>query len=213
MKKLHFKRKKPIDERINQEVKKELREAKREWRHFVKFKDENHLLFTAFVIVIATALVINTIYIIDQSGPNRTTAVQTAPTASEKVLTSLQTGENDAMTVTVSHVTENSDKDKAFTIDPKETMLILTIAITNNTDSIQSLIPVNQFFVRTNEGDTIALHVSSFVTSPLAATELVSGETVTGQLSFNVPKHISSPLLYIDTGWGKNVPLVFDVLH
>lgn len=216
MKKLHLRRRKTLEERVVQEVDKEVKEVKREWRHFLKFKDENRLLFTAFVVLLMSAIVINAIFVVrynrdrSHTPPAIKTVVVTDPA---KVLTSQQVGNNDAMTVTISSVTENDKYDQAFTIDSSETMLILDISITNKTGSVQQLIPVNQFYVRTEEGDYSALHASSYVISPLEATDLAPNKTATGQLSFNVPKHVAHPLLYVDTGWGKNVPLVYDVLR
>jgi hypothetical protein len=216
MKKIHLKHKKNIEERLSDEVDKEIKEVKREWRHFLKFKDENHLLFMAFVILITATVVINAAYIINRTRDTRRTPLKAKTvvyTDSSKVLTSQQVGANDAETVKISNVTENDKTDRAFTIDSNETMLILNISITNSTNAAQQLIPVNHFYIRTNEGDIATLHASSFVTDPIAAADVAPGKTVSGQLSFNVPKHIAHPLLYVDTGWGKNVPLVYDVLR
>ena len=41
---------------------------------------------------------------------------------------------------------------------------------------------------------------------------LTPGKTVTGQLSFAVPKILAHPLLYIDLGWGDTAPVVIDVM-
>jgi hypothetical protein len=212
MRKIPLRHKKNLEERVEDEISKEVREVKREWRHFIKFKDENYLLFTAFVIVIAASLIINTVYILNRNSRVSATKTLFTPDTS-RVLTSLQKGTNSGEAVKISNVTENSKTDYAFTIDPNETMLILNISITNNTVATQQLIPVNQFYVRSNEGDYRALHASMYVTTPLAAAELAPGKTATGQLSFNVPKHIAHPLLYVDTGWDNSVPLVYDVLR
>lgn len=216
MKKIQLKRKKTIDERISDGVEKEVLEAKREWKHLKKFTDENYLLFTAFIFLLAAAVIINTVYIVKiSSRPDENRVASTTITLpdSAKVLTSHQVGTNAALEVSVSDVTENDSPDNAFAILPTETMLILTISITNKTDDTQQLIPVNQLYVRSNEGDYSTLHVSSFVTAPLAATDLAPGKTATGQISFNVPKRVAHPLLYVDTGWANMVPLVFDVLY
>ena len=215
MKKIHLKRKKTIEDRITDEVDKEVKEMKREWRHFVKFRDENYLLFIAFVILVAAGVIINTSYVINHTSSARATSknsktiVVPYPT---KRLTSQQTGTNSAQTVKISNVTENDKKDYAYSLDSTETMLIMDISVTNNTLQTQQLIPVNQLYVRTEEGDNAAMHASMYVTKPLDATELAPGKTATGQISFAVPKHIAHPLLYVDTGWDKSVPLVYDVL-
>lgn len=216
MKRIHFRRKKSLDERIGQEISKEVKEARREWRHFIKFKDENYLLFTAFVILLAAGVIINTVYLINRDNnidKHKTQAETFLVPDSSRVLTSQQTGTNVAETVKISSVTENDKTDQAFTLDPSETMLIMNISITNNSASSQHLIPVSQLYVRSDEGDHATLHASMYVSSPLSATDLKPGQTATGQISFNLPKRIAHPLLYIDTGWERTTPLVFDVLR
>ncbi|CAN5418095.1 hypothetical protein BH10PAT3_BH10PAT3_6630 [soil metagenome] len=215
MKKLHIRHKKSLDERISEGLGKEVKEVKREWRHVIKFKDENHLLFMAFVLLMAALVIINTVYVLNRgfSGHGSKATKTLITVDSGKYLTSQQTGSNDSETVSIKNVTENDRTDNAFTIDPSQTMLILSISITNTTEKSQQLIPVNQLYVKTSEGDYAALHASSYVTVPLGATELAPGKTAKGQISFAVPKHIANPLLYVDTGWNKNIPLVFDVLR
>ncbi|MGV9001943.1 MAG: DUF4352 domain-containing protein [Candidatus Saccharimonadaceae bacterium] len=216
MKKLFFKRKKTIDEIIIDGVEAEVLEAKREWKHLKKFKNENHLLFTAFIVLLSAGIIINSVYMYqltkNSAKQNNQAATLTVPD-SAKYLTSHQAGANSALQVKVSNVTETDKVDRAFTILPDETMLIASIEITNTTTDTQQLIPVSQLYVRSSEGDYSALHASSFVTTPLAATELAPGKTASGQISFNVPKQVAHPLLYVDTGWGNTVPIVFDILY
>ncbi len=187
------------------------KELKKEWKHLSKFKDENHLLFAAFIIVLTSLVVLNAFYIINNSNnQQRPIIVQDETTA---VLTSHQIANNGAQTVSISNVAENDKMDYAFAIDPTETMLTMDISITNNTDATQTLIPVNQLYVRSTEGDYVTLHASMYVKNPLKSQELAPGKTATGQISFNVPKRVAKPLLYVDTGWNNHVPIVFDVLH
>ncbi len=213
MKKPHIRHKKPLEEHILDEVDKEIKEVKREWKHLLKFKDENRLLFTSFVILVAALVIVNTIFWIDHSSQQNTVVHVPVTDKNSRVLTSLETGENSALRVSIKDVSENDKKDYAFTLPPTETMLIMNISITNETDVSQQLIPVNQLYVRTDEGIYAGLHASMYVTDPLAADELPAGKTATGQISFNVPKNADRPLLYVDTGWDDTVPLVFDVLH
>ena len=187
----------------------EVKELKREWKHFRRFKDENHLLFAAFVIVLTSLVVLNAFYVISKNRNNEVVVSNDA----NQVLTSLQSGNNPSQKVTISNVSENDKMDYAFTIDPSETMLILDVSITNTSSATKQLIPVNQFFVRTSQGETAALHASMYVTNPLKSEDLAPGQTAKGQISFNVPKREAKPLLYVDTGWDNYVPIVFDVLH
>ncbi|MCA9325827.1 DUF4352 domain-containing protein [Candidatus Saccharibacteria bacterium] len=190
----------------------EMKEVKREWRHFVKFSDENHLLFAAFVVVLLAILVINTLYVLNRNNVHVVSGYVSSDSQNRQH-TSQEVGTNGAMSVTISDVTENDKRDPAFTIPETETMLILTIDITNTTTETQQLIPSTQLYVRTVEGDYSKLHASMFVTKQLPAKDLKPGQTVSGQVSFSVPKRIAKPLLYVDTGWHNYGPVVFDVLH
>ncbi len=201
------------DASVSEVVEKEVKEVKREWRQFLRFKDENRLLFASFIVVLTAIVVINTLYIVNYTNrgtDDGTVATQPNPNL---VLTSLQTGTNHAVQARVSNVSENSKRDYAFTIDPSDTMLTMDISITNLTSVTQQVLPSNQLYVRSNEGDYAPLHPSMYLTNALAATDVQPGQTVKGQISFDVPQRVASPLLYVDTGWGGYAPLVFDVLH
>lgn len=206
---------KSLEEKLEDEIIQDYTEVKREWRHFVKFKDENQLLFAAFVVVMLAAVVINTVYILNRDGPRIIGHSNFVPAVSDasKVLTSLQTGISPATTVKISNVTEQDATDYAFTLDPNELMLLMDISITNTSNRNQRLTPVNQLFVRSDEGDQTALHASMYVKNPLPDVELAPGKTATGKISFNVPKRVAHPLLYVDLGWDQQVPIVFDALR
>ncbi|MEO8105604.1 MAG: DUF4352 domain-containing protein [Candidatus Saccharibacteria bacterium] len=195
---------------LETEISKETKEIKREWRHLKKFKDENYLLFTAFVILIAGLVIINAVYVIEHGStytPSRLVTIDP-----NVYLTSLQNGSNGAVTAKISDVTENDKIDYAFAADPGSTMLTFNISVTNTTARTQHFIPVNQLYVRSNEGDYAALHASMYVTKPIPSTDLAPDKTVEGQVSFSIPKRVAHPLLYVDTGWNRTTPLVFDVL-
>lgn len=203
--------KKPAASNLGTGVDKQLKEVKREWRHLHKFRDENRLLFAAFIIVLTALVIINATYVINHAS--QSSGKSSSSSDANHVLTSLQTGTLGSVKARVSKVTENGKTDYAFTIGPSETMLIMDISITNLSADSQHLIPVSQLYVRTDEGDYAALHASMYVTNPLQATDLKPGQTATGQISFNVPKRAARPLLYVDTGWDSYAPIVFDVLH
>lgn len=176
---------------------------------FLRSKTENHLLFAAFVVVMTSMVVINTIFILNYVPTVQQTA---APDDPNKILTSLQIAKTDAYEVKVSNVTENAKKDNAFTLAAGDTMLILDISITNISSGAQQLVPASQFYARDRKGGLYMLHPSSYVTNPLVLSTLQPGESITGQLSFAVPKVIAHPLLYVDLGWDNNAPTVIDVL-
>lgn len=194
-------------------VENEIKEVKREWRNFLRFNGENRLLFAALIVVLCSFLIVNALLVMSGMSTNSTNDTPEQARYSSQYVTSHYEGKNGALKARISNVTENNQKDPAFTIDPSETMLIMDVSITNTTSSIQHLIPSTQLYVRSDEGDYAQLHASMFVTNPLPAKDLVPNETVTGQISFNVPKRVAMPLVYIDTGWNNFGPVVFDALH
>ncbi len=189
----------------------EIQEVKREWRNFVRFNDENRLLFAAFIVVLCSLLLVNVLFLLNKFSPTTAAPAQTI-TKTTQYVTSNYEATNSALKAKISDVTENDQNDPAFTIDPSETMLIMDITITNITSRKQQLVPSTQLYVRSNEGDYAQLHASMFVAKPLPAKELAPGESVSGQISFNVPKRVAAPLVYIDTGWNKYGPVIFDAL-
>lgn len=189
-------------------------EAKREWKNAVRFKNENNWLFTGFVMLIAALVIINTLYVV-QSNKESPASSSSAATQqkSGKVLRSLQRAETPDFDAYISNVTEKDTHDPAYTFADTETMLIFDITIKNNTPATQQIIPSSQLFIHDRDGGLYKLHASSFVTNPLAAQDVASGQTITGQVSFVIPKRQTQPLLYVDLGWYAQAPVVFDVLH
>jgi len=191
-----------------------LKDMKKESKLLKRFvgKNEDHLLFAAFLIVMTSLVVVNTIFIINKE-PNRQNRISSgAISDSRRVLSTLQKANSDAFDVKVSNVTVTQKTDRAFSLVPEDTMLIMDIAITNNSSGTQQIVPANQFYVRDRQGGIYMLHPSSYVTNPLSLTNVDSGKVVNGQLSFAIPKILAHPLLYVDLGWNDDAPIVIDVM-
>lgn len=191
-------------EQIEEKIKKEYKFLRR-----FKDKNENHLLFAAFLVVMTSMVVVNTLFIIDYVPERRAGTALADP---HKVLTSLQRSATEAYVVNVSNVTVNDKEDNAFGPAPGETILILDISITNVSSGQQQLVPASQFFVRDRQGGLYLPHPSSYVTAPLNLVMVDPGSTITGQLSFAIPKILAHPLLYVDLGWNDTAPIVIDVM-
>lgn len=192
------------------------RELRRDWKLFKHFQNENHLLVMAFVWLLIAIAIINTIYIIDRhTDQEEQREHNTTPTFSfvGTTLTSQQEVKTPAFNAHVSNVYETDKTDYAFPFDTGQTILIFDISITNNTAASQDFYPANQLFVRDQEGGSYQPHASMYVTRPVAAQTIKPGQTVSGQISFAIPKRLTRPLLYVDLGWNNQTPAVFDVLH
>lgn len=128
-------------------------------------------------------------------------------------VTSLQTGKNSVLTARVENVGTITAADPAFAVDPSENMLVMKLTVKNTSSQKQHFIPVTQLYIRSGEGDYSALHPSSHVARPLPATDLYPNQSVSGEISFVIPKRLATPLLYVDTGWDSAAPIVVDVFH
>lgn len=198
-----------FEEDVVKEIRKESKLLKK-----ILAKNEDHLLFTGFVMVMTAIVVISTVYLF-----NRTTIFIDSPVESGSesspsyVLRSNDTATTDSSTISIKDVSEKSEVDRAFTISEEETFLIFNISITNNSPGEQDLYPVKQLYVRSKDGDYYPMHISSFIATPLEPATLKPGETASGQVSFAVPKTLANPLVYIDLGWNDIVPTVYDVLR
>jgi hypothetical protein len=159
-------------------------------------------------------LVILTIFTTAVIGATNKKDTQKDAASMAYILGSSQTAMTDEYTVTINKVTKNDSKDYAFGYDnEKDTMLIVDVTIRNRTSLPQTLAPSVQFYLRTSDGLTFAMHPSMFVSNPLQFEQVASGTTASGQISFVIPKTITRPLLYVDLGWNNRVPVVYDILH
>jgi hypothetical protein len=103
--------------------------------------------------------------------------------------------------------------DPAFTLLEDESLLTANVTIINNTNSIQELYPSTQFFIRTKDGLYYQMHPSMHIKDPLQSGNINPGQSISGKISFVVPKSLSRPLLYIDLGWENHTPIVYDILR
>lgn len=149
-------------------------------------------------------------YSLSTAKHNNPNLIQSA----QYILSSSQQAQTDVFSVDIKKVTKNDNKDYAFEYDnTAETMLIVDLSIRNRTSVTQTLAPSAQLYIRTQDGLFVSMHPSMYITEPLQFEEVAPGNTMSGQVSFNIPKDMQRPLLYIDLGWGGHVPVVYDILH
>ncbi|MBP7760187.1 DUF4352 domain-containing protein [Candidatus Saccharibacteria bacterium] len=194
-------------------VEDEVKELKKEYKRFAKFRDENSLLMTVFVLGITALVIINTLFWMKWAAEHPSSTPGVTKFVTSSVVKSLDMARNNSLSAQVKNVTTNSNADPAFGVPDDQTMLIMDLTVTNTSKIKQQFIPVSQLYVRTRDGDYSILHASMHVKNPIAARDLMPGESVSGQVSFAVSKRADTPLLYIDTGWDKTTPLVIDALH
>lgn len=192
----------------------ETKELRKEYGRLRKFSDENSLIVGVIALGVAALVVVSTlywVYVTEQNAALRED--QHIQQLSRRRTTSLERASNGTVEVTVKNVTTNSDADPAFGVSDDMTMLIMQMTIKNLSRQTQQLIPAHQLYVRSSEGDYQSLHASMHVTAPIPMKDLRPGESVSGEVSFAVPKRLDTPLVYVDTGWNASLPLVIDVQH
>lgn len=175
-------------------------------------KNEDHLLFTGFVILLIAGIIIATLYVSNRDLERYKIITKHYEASPSFILKSTEVASTDASKIIVSGVYETSELDRAFTIPDDQTFLIFKLEITNNTSGEQDLSPVKQLFVRSRDGDYYPMHITSFISEGLPATIIKPSETVSGEVSFAVPKKLADPLLYVDLGWNNQSPVVYDIL-
>ncbi len=177
---------------------------------FLDRKDEDRLIFAAFVLVMTALVVVSTMKLINEERKEHYDVVR-IPSVSSKLLTTHQQGITDGYDVMIKDVGVSNEADRAFPLESDEVLLTMSLEITNRTNSQQDFVPVSQIYVRSKDGDYFQLHPSSHVKTPIAAGAILPGQTISGQISFAIPKRLSKPLLYIDPAWDDFAPVVFDV--
>lgn len=176
------------------------------------FGDENYLVRTGLVLVLVTLAIMNAAYIVtnlrntsDSSGsgygnqPHRLLSNQTAQTPSVEA--------------SISDVSESARPDPAFKLAEGEKLLLVRLKLANSTKTPQQFIPTSALYVRTPQGDMRMMHPSLFIVDQIYSGTMKPGQTIEGQIAFSVPKNATEPLLYIDTGWNNEIPIVFKPLQ
>ena len=128
------------------------------------------------------------------------------------VTTSTEHAQTKSVAADISQISEIDKHDPAFTLADSEVLLVMRLRLTNRTTTEQYFIPTANLYVRTGQGDYRPLHPSVFVKNQIFSGTLKPGQTIEGQVSFSVPRTATNPLLYIDTGWNAEVPIVFSPL-
>lgn len=177
---------------------------------YLEGKDENHLLFTGFVMIMIAVVVISTFRLFSESSVslsiNRSHV--SAPT---RILGTNAVAYTDDYEVFVTDVSSSNKQDPAFPLESGETLLRFNISLTNTSQIEQTFTPVTQLYIRSREGGYYQMHPSMSLTNPIQSGALSPGQTIDGEVSFAIPEGLAEPLLYVDPGWDDIVPVVISV--
>ncbi len=126
-----------------------------------------------------------------------------------RVLSQAQVATNSAYEMKLSNTHTIDGKDPAFGLDPGRKFLVTTLSVTNKSNETIKLWPSTQTYVRDTEGGSFVMHPTTTIIKPYLAGEIEPGQTVTGELSYDVPVDVTNARLFIDPGWNSMQPVVF----
>ena len=170
-----------------------------------KSRIENKLVPSAILVALVVLVIIAGIFV-------RNHLQSTDFYSQSHVTVSTEQVQTKSLAAAISQISEIDKRDPAFTLADTEVLLVMRLELTNKTASEQYFIPTANLYVRTGQGDYRPLHPSMFIKDPIYSGTLKPGQTIVGQISFSVPRTATNPMLYIDTGWNAEVPVVFSPL-
>jgi hypothetical protein len=98
------------------------------------------------------------------------------------------------------------------TMEPAKgfTNLLLKVKIKNTSKRNLDFYPSIQSYIRDSQGGYYTMHPAMSTGVPLEAGQIKPGETLEGELSYEVSKHLVQPRYYLDANWDGG-PMVFDL--
>jgi hypothetical protein len=104
---------------------------------------------------------------------------------------------------------QSIEKDPAFTPAPDQDIVIIPVTLTNHAKTNYQFLPALSTYIRDEEGGIYKMHPTVYLKNPLPAGDVAAGATVSGELSYAIPKTLKSFKFYVDAGWGDMAPAVF----
>ena len=124
-------------------------------------------------------------------------------------LTKMAQSSDFEMKLTNTHTIDGNDP--AFGLENGHKFLVTTLSVTNKTSETIKLWPAIQTYIRDTQGGSFTMHPTTTITKPYLAGEIAPGQTVTGELSYDVPADLANGRLFIDPGWNSMQPVVFSL--
>ncbi len=121
-----------------------------------------------------------------------------------------ETARSDIYEMTVSRLVR-VESDVAFPPAAGDDILVVTLKLQNTSHQSLGFFPSIQTYIRDDQGNTYVMHPTLAMADPLPAGDIAAGQTVTGQLSYEIPKKLTTFRLYVDPAWLQMVPVVFEL--
>jgi len=148
------------------------------------------------------------------AGNSRQLATTASPATRQEAVSDLHkvgdTIEKSNVGFGVARVTTDEAGDAVYKPNPGNKFVVVDISVDNNTSSQRPVVPVTQVYLKDQTGNTYFISPAP-MQNPLNAGNLVAGDNLKGQLSFEVPKDAKNLKLYFDPGWDNVSPFVFSL--
>lgn len=176
---------------------------------------ENHFLTLGVTLLVIALVIVNSIVAVryitspDKAsffGRNSSSSAQPA-----RVLTTQAPIKTGSYTITISNSFQSPSPVSDAKAGAGNTFLGFTISITNTAGKDFPVNPSTQLFVRDRQGNTYSYKALNF-DNALRSDTLPNGQTLSGQVAFEIPRNLARPILYIDLGWDQIQPIAVSVL-
>jgi hypothetical protein len=87
---------------------------------------------------------------------------------------------------------QSIEKDPAFTPAPDQDIVIIPVTLTNHAKTNYQFLPALSTYIRDEEGGIYKMHPTVYLKNPLPAGDVAAGATVSGELSYAIPKTLKS---------------------
>lgn len=111
-----------------------------------------------------------------------------------------QTLSTKAYELTLSNLRHDSVGDAVYKPANGDEFVVFTIKVKNSTASQLQFLPVLQAYLKDSAGKTYSMTPAP-LTNPIQAGGVKGGDTISGQISFEVPKGKTDLNFYFDPGW------------
>lgn len=158
------------------------------------------------VIIVFVAGVVFGIVLEHRAGETRRKAAITAP-----VTHPVGTAVSGPWTrTTVTAVREETGTNPGFKPSSGNKMMVASVQVQNVSNVVLPFSPLEQMYVA-DSSNVAHVMASAENTKPLHAASLAPGDTISGDIAFEVPNGSTKNVLHFDPGWQNQAPVLVDL--
>ncbi len=114
------------------------------------------------------------------------------------------------MRAKVTGVRRETGKNPAFKPTEGNVLLVVGIELQNVSQVVLPISPLEQMYV-TDSAHVAHIMASASPAKPMRAAEIVPGDTLAGEVAFEVPADSTSNIFHIETGWQNQSPVLVEL--